>query len=346
MEHYAGIDVSLELSSVCVVDAQGKIVKEARVASEPDALVAFFDELGFVVKRIGLEAGPLSQWLHAGLTRAGFETVLLETRHVKAALSAMTVKTDRKDARGLAQLIRMGWFRPVHAKSMGSQEVRALLVARKQLLGRLIDVELSIRGILRGFGLKVGPATRKGFEARIRELVAGHATLERITMAMLLARAALKAEYEKLHKAVLAIVREDAVCRRLITVPSVGPLVAITYKSAMDDPNRITKSKAAGALFGLTPKKYQSGEKDVTGGITRAGDEMVRTALYEAANVLLARITRFSKLKRWGMDVAKRRGLKRAKVALARKLAVILHRMWVDGTTYRWTAAEPIAAQV
>ena len=346
MEHYAGIDVSLELSSVCVVDAQGQIVREVKVASEPEALVALFASLGFAVKRIGLEAGPLSQWLHAGLKRAGFDTLLLETRHVRAALSAMMVKTDRKDARGLAQLIRMGWFRPVHAKSMGSQEVRALLVARKQLLGRLIDVELSIRGILRGFGLKVGVVTRKGFEGRIRELVSGHITLERIARAMLSARATLKVEYEKLHKTVLTIVREDAVCRRLMTVPSVGPLVAITYKTAMDDPNRIAKSKAAGALFGLTPKKYQSGEKDVTGGITRTGDEMARTALYEAANVLLARITRFSKLKRWGMDVAKRRGSKRAKVALARKIAVILHRMWVDGTTYRWTNAQPIAVQV
>ncbi|GLR90413.1 hypothetical protein GCM10007857_71280 [Bradyrhizobium iriomotense] len=133
VENYAGIDVSLELSSVCVVDAQGKILKEAKVASEPDALVEFFETLGFAVKRIGLEAGPLSQWLHAGLKGAGFETVLLETRHVKAALSAMTVKTDRKDARGIAQLIRMGWFRPVHAKSVGAQEIRALLIARKQL---------------------------------------------------------------------------------------------------------------------------------------------------------------------------------------------------------------------
>src|ERR1039457_5393779 len=160
---------------------------------------------------------------------------------------------------------------------MRSQEVRALLVARKQLLGRLIDVELSIRGILRGFGLKVGPVTRKGFEARIRELVTGQVTLERMASAMLSARAALKLEYEKLHKAVLSIVRDDAVCRRLMTVPGVGPLVAVTYKSAMDDPNRIMKSKAAGALFGLTPRKYQSGEKDITGGITRAGDEMVRS---------------------------------------------------------------------
>ncbi|WP_445216185.1 IS110 family transposase (plasmid) [Bradyrhizobium sp. Pa8] len=344
MDNYAGIDVSLELSSVCVVDAQGKILREAKVASEPGALVELFEALGFAVKRIGLEAGPLSQWLHAGLRGAGFETVLLETRHVKAALSAMTVKTDRKDARGIAQLIRMGWYRSVHVKSVDAQEIRALLIARKQLLGRLIDVELSIRGILRGFGLKVGPVTRRNFEARIRELVAGQATLERIADAMLSARSTLKAEYGRLHKAVLAAVRDDAVCRRLMTVPGVGPLVAITYKSAIDDPKRIAKSKAAGALFGLTPKKYQSGEKDVTGGITLAGDETVRTVLYEAANVLLSRITRFSKLKRWGMDVAKRRGSKRAKVALARKLAVILHRIWVDGTTYRWAEAGPIAA--
>jgi transposase len=174
MEHYAGIDVSLELSSVCVVDTQGKIVKATKVTNEPEALVDFFGSLDFAVKRIGLQAGPLSQWLHAGLKRAGFETVLLETRHVKAALSAKTVKTDRKDARGLAQLIRMGWFRPVHAKSMGSQEVRALLVARKQLLGRLIEVELSIRGsrkernALSGDRISSMPAVGEQYEIRWR----------------------------------------------------------------------------------------------------------------------------------------------------------------------------------
>jgi transposase len=158
MEYFAGIDVSLEQSSVCVVDGAGKIVREAKVASEPEALVGFLRTLGFAVGRVGLEAGPLSQWLYAGLQEAGFEVVLLETRHVKAALSAMIVKTDRKDARGIAQLLRMGWFRPVHAKTAAAQEVRALLVARKLLQGKLLDVELSIRGILRGFGLKTGRA--------------------------------------------------------------------------------------------------------------------------------------------------------------------------------------------
>ena len=339
MEYFAGIDVSLEVSHVCVVDGVGKIFREARVMSEPVALVDFFRRVEVKVTRIGLEAGPLSQWLHAGLTGAGFATELLETRHVKAALSAMTVKTDRKDARGIAQLMRMGWFRSVHAKSASSQEVRALLVA-----GKLIDVELSIRGILRGFGLKVGHVTRKNFAARIQELVAGQAMLERVAGAMLSAQAILREEFNKLHKALLSIVRSDVVCRKLMTVPGVGPVVAITFKSAVDDPTRIKKSKAAGALFGLTPKKYQSGETDVTGGITRVGDETVRCALYEAANIMLSRVTRFSALKRWAMDVAKRRGMKRAKVALARKLAVVLHRIWIDGSAFRWSKTQPAVA--
>jgi transposase len=336
VEHYAGIDVSLERSSVCVVDATGRIVREAKVASEPEALVRFFRELGVPLTRVGLEAGPLSQWLHAGLTGAGYEAVLLETRHVKAALSAMIVKTDRKDARGIAQLLRMGWYRPVHRKSPPAQEVRALLVGRKLLQAKLLDVELSIRGILRGFGLKLGEVSRGRFAARVRELAAGQPILERVVGPMLRARDALRAEYQVLHRAVLAIVREDAVCRRLMTVPGVGALVAITFASAVDDPARFRRSRAVGAHFGLTPKKYQSGETDVTGGISKAGDAMARTALYEAANVMLTRSSRFSTLKRWGLEVAKRRGVRRAKVALARKLATVLHRLWVDGSEFRF----------
>jgi transposase len=228
MEHYAGIDVSLEQSSVCVVDSTGRIVREAKVSSEPEALVAFLGQLGVPLTRIGLEAGPLSQWLHAGLTEAGFEAVLLETRHVKAALSAMVVKTDRKDARGIAQLLRMGWYRPVHRKSPDAQEARALLVGRKLLLSKLRDVELSIRGILRGFGLKVGEVSKGRFAARVEELAAGHEMLEAVTGAMLKAREGLQAEFMRLHRRMLAIVRGDAVCRRLMTVPGVGALVALT----------------------------------------------------------------------------------------------------------------------
>jgi transposase len=337
MEHYAGIDVSLEQSSVCVLDATGRIVREAKIASEPEALIGWLADLGLPLARIGLEAGPLSQWLHAALVRAGYPAVLLETRHVKAALSAMVVKTDRKDARGIAHLLRMGWFRPVHCKSPPAQEVRALLVARKQLQAKMRDVELSLRGLLRGFGLKVGEISKGQFAARVRTLVAGHTILERVAEAMLRAREALRTEFGKLHCAMLAIARGDEVCRRLMTVPGVGALIAVTFTSAVDDPQRFAKSKGVGAHFGLTPRKYQSGETDITGAVSRVGDAMVRTALYEGAPIPLTRAVRFSALKRWALEVAKRRGMKRAKVALARKLAVILHRMWIDGTTFRWS---------
>lgn len=343
MEYYAGIDVSLEESSICVVDATGTIVREVKIASEPEALVRYFDELALSVSRIGLEAGPLSQWLHAGLVAAGRDVVLLETRHVKAALSAMTVKTDRKDARGIAQLLRMGWYRSVHAKSMTCKDSRALLVGRKLLQGKLLDVELSIRGILRGYGLKVGEVSRGRFEARVRELTAGHVTLETVIGAMLAARAALWSAFTKLHREMLKIARVDSVCRILMSTPGVGALVALTYRSAVDDPTRFGKSSTVGAYFGLTPKKYQSGETDRDGGVSKVGDAMVRTALFEAAHIMLTRATRFSSLKRWALEVAKRRGMKRAKVALARKLGVVLHRMWMDATEFRWNKAATAA---
>jgi transposase len=319
-----------------VLDAGGKIIRETKVLSEPDALVTVLEKLNLPISRVGMEAGPLSQWLYDGLQAAGFETVLLETRHVKAALSAMAVKMDRRDARGIAQLLRMGWFRPVHRKSMPSQEVRALLAARKQLQIKVTDLEQTLRGLLRGFGLKVGVVSRGKLPARIRELAAGHAMLERIVEPLLAAREAMWREFAKLHKEVLIIVKADQVCRRLMTVPGVGAVVSLTYRAAVDDPARFTKSKAVGAFFGLTPRRYQSGETDITGGITRIGDATVRSALHDAANALLSRVTRFSTLKRWAVEVAKRRGMRRAKVALARKLATVLHRIWVDGTEFAW----------
>jgi transposase len=246
------------------------------------------------------------------------------------------VHPSRNDARGIAQLLRMGWYRSVHRKSPTAQEVRALLVGRKLLQAKLRDVEPSIRGILRGFGLKVGEVSKGRFAARVEELVAGHEMLETVVGAMLRAREGLRAEFMRLHRRMLTIVRDDAVCRRLMTVPGVGALVAVTFKTAVDDPGRFRTAKAVGAHFGLTPKRYQSGETDVTGGISKVGDAMVRTALYEAANVMLTRAGRFSTLKRWALGVAQRRGVRRAKVALARKLATVLHRLWADGSEFRF----------
>lgn len=339
MKYYAGIDVSLEQASVCVVEGSGKVVREARVASEPEALIGWFGGLGLELERIGLEAGPLSQWLYGALKRAGLCVELLETRHVRDAFKAMPVKSDRNDARGIAHLMRLGWFRPVHCKSLAAQEVRAVLTARKLVQAKLHDLEMSLRGILRGFGLKVGPTTPRRFAGRIRQLTIGHATLEGIAAAVLAAHEALLREFAGLDKWVHGMARIDERVRLLMSAPGVGAIVALTYVSAVDDASRFTSSKRVGAHFGLTPKKYQSGQTDVDGRISKIGDASVRTALYEAAHIILTRPVKGSRLKSWAMRLARRAGAKKAKVALARKLAVVLHRMWVDGTPF--AHAEP-----
>src|SRR6266508_827217 len=339
MNHYAGIDVSLECSSVCVVDASGKIIREGKVPSEPEALIAWFGSLGFELTRIGLEAGPLSQWLFAGMQKAGFAVELLETRHVRNAFKTMPVKTDRKDARGIAELIRLGWFRPVHCKSMAAQETRAILTARKLVQSKLLDVEMSLRGILRGFGLKVGRTTPKQFEGRIKKLVIGHPSLQMMAESLLAVRAVLLREFNSFEKRVRTMARHDARAQLLMSAPGVGAIVSLTYASAIDDPGRFKSSKQVGAHFGLTPKKYQSGETDITGRISKIGDKRVRTALYEAANIILTRPVKGSGLKSWAMRLAKRAGMQKAKVALARKLAVIMHRMLVDGKPLHLAAA-------
>ncbi len=334
MGYYCGIDVSLERSSVCTVNAAGLIVREATVASDPDALIGWLSGLDLPLSRIGLEAGPLSQWLHAGLAGAGFAVELIETRHVRAAFRAMPIKTDKKDARGIAQLMRLGWFRPVHCKSLAAQEVRAVLTARKLVQAKLHDVEMSLRGILRGFGLKVGRTTPRIFEARIRELVEGHATLATIAGSLLAARSVLHREFQGFERRVRSLARRDDRARLLMSAPGVGVLVSLTYASAIDDPGRFRRSRQVGAHFGLTPKRYQSGEKDVSGRISKIGDHGVRTVLYEAANIILTKPVKAGTLKSWAMRLAARAGMKKAKVALARKLSVILHRMLVDGTPF------------
>jgi transposase len=340
MEYYAGIDVSLECSSVCVVDASGKIIRESKVASEPDALISWFKSLGYELSRIGLEAGPLSQWLFAAMREAGLAVELLETRHVRKAFEAMPVKSDRNDARGIAQLMRLGWFRPVHCKSMGAQETRSLLTARKLVQSKLRDVENSLRGILRGFGLKVGKTTELGFAGRIEELVAGHPHLERIAEALLSVHAVLQREFKVFEKQVRSIARADAKARLLMSTPAVGPIVALTYASAIDDPGRFKSSKRVGAHFGLTPKRHQSGETDYTGRISKIGDGSVRTVLYEAAHIMLTKpVKGCSALKSWAMRIARRAGMSKAKVALARKLAVIMHRMLVDRKPFNFAVA-------
>jgi transposase len=318
------------------VNAEGKIIRETKVASEPEALIAWFGSLGVRLARIGLEAGPLSQWLFTALKQAGLPMELLETRHVRNAFRTMPVKTDRKDAHGIAELMRLGWFRPVHCKSSDAQETRALLTARKLVDAKLHDVEMSLRGTLRGFGLKVGPTTPRRFAARVRELVAGQATLEAIAESLVAVHEVLLRELNVLEKRVRLMARTNPVVRLLMSAPGVGPIVGLVYVSGIDDPARFKSSKAVGAHFGMTPSKYQSGETDYSGRISKCGDEAVRTACFQAAHIIVTKPIKGGWLKSWALKLAKRVGMKKAKVALARRLAVILHRMWVDGTTFKF----------
>lgn len=339
MKYFAAIDVSMEESKLCVVDESGRIVREGTTGSRPEAIGAVLSGWGLCYAKVGLEAGPLSQWLHAGLRELGYAVVLLETRQANAVLQGMGNKTDRKDARGLAQLLRTGWYREVHAKSLAAQDARALLTARRQVLSSLVQVENSIRGLLKTVGARLAKGGRRDLAARARAAAAAMPRLAEGIEALLAVHATLEREAARLTKRVVALAREDAAARRLMTVPGVGAVTALAFVATIDDPARFARSRAVGAHLGLTPRRYQSGETDRGGRISKCGDGLLRALLFEAATVLLTRVRRWSGLKAWGMAVAKRRGLWRARVAVARKLAVILHRMLADSTEFRWSAA-------
>ncbi len=336
MNIFIGLDVSLATTAVCVLSEHGKVEKETKVVSEPEALAAFLSSMSGNVVVVGLEAGPLSQWLHKNLTEVGFDVVLMETRQVKGALKAMPIKTDRRDAEGIARLLQMGWFRPVHCKSISSQETRAILTSRKAIRRGIISIELSVRGVLRNFGLKIGQISQTGFDARVRELAEGNVMLVAAVEPILRARMALRKELAGLEKRVQNLAKTDPVCKLMMTMPGVGAVVALTVRSAIDDPERFHSSKDIGPWAGLTPSRNQSGEMDVIGQITRAGDAGLRTALYQAATVMLNR-GKHNWLTGWALRVAQRRGKKRATVALARRIGVVLHRMWRDEIEFRFT---------
>ena len=315
MDHFAGLDVSVKQTSICIVDDAGDVVREVKVASEPDALLQVLKNAGYHFKRIGLEAGPLSQWLFSALAEAGLPAICVETRHMRAALKAQINKTDRNDARGMAQMMRAGLYRPVHVKTLRSQKLRMLLTHRKLLQSKAIAIENDLRGTLRNFGLKVGVVGTVKFEGRIKELVESLPDLAVLVEPMLIVRRVLREQISVLHRRLLTIVRDDEVCRRLMTIPGVGPVVALTYRATVDVPARFHNSKAVGAVFGLTPSKYQSGEINRTGAISKCGDDMMRVMLYEAAQIMLLRSAKWSWLKAWAMKIARRRGMKKAIVA-------------------------------
>lgn len=338
MTYCAGLDVSLRSTHICVIDDDGELLAEGKADSEVADIIAFFDELDVEITEVGLEAGTLTQYLTYGLQFAGYEVVCMEARQVKAALSAMRNKTDKNDARGIAQLLRSGWYSRVHIKSIESHQVRALLSSRKAVLTKCIDLEQEIRGLFKIFGIKLPPKLGHGsFDPKVRPLIEADQALSQSLLPMLDARLVLYRTFLTLENRVRNLAKQDRICQRLMTAPGVGPITALTFKAGVDDPTRFKRSRTVPAHFGLTPRRFQSGEIDFEGHISRAGDANVRATLYVAANSMMTRSSQWSPLKAWGMKLAKTRGHKRAVIAVARKLAVILHRMWIDDTQFQWS---------
>ncbi len=337
MTYYAGLDVSLRTVNICVIDDKGELVAETKLASDVQDIVAYLDDLELDIESVGLEAGTLTQYLTYGLQAAGFEVICMESRQVKGALSAMRNKTDKHDARGIAQILRSGWYSPVHVKSIESHHIRMLLSSRRAVLSKCVDLENEVRGLFKIFGIKLPPTLGHGaFDDTVRDIIEADEALSHALLPLLDARLAVYWSFRELDNRTRKMALNDTVCLRLMTVPGVGFITALTFKAGVDDPSRFKHSRTVGAHFGLTPRRSQSGEIDIDGHISRAGDPDVRCALYTAANAMLTRSAKWSSLKAWGMHIAKTRGHRRAVVAVARKLAVILHRMWIDDTQFRW----------
>ncbi|MEH2516342.1 transposase [Bradyrhizobium sp. AZCC 1610] len=336
MKLYVGLDVGLEETSLCVVDSEGQTVRELKVSTEPEAIRCALEGSADRLDRVGVEASSLGIWLYRELQPVGIPIIVVEARHMRVSLSTMRNKTDRNDARGIAQMMRLGWYRAVHVKNIDMQKVRTLLANRKLLKRKLIDIENHIRGALRAYGLLVGAVARGAYEARIRELLERSDPIFAMTIeAMLDVRRAIFEGYERLHRVLLQVVQHDPVCRRLMTVPGVGPVAALSFKVGLDDPRRFARSRTVGAHFGLTPRRHQSGTSiDYEGRISKQSDVAVREALCEAAASLLLRVRKWSALRAWGLRIAKRSSMLCAIVAVARKLAGILHRMWVSETDF------------
>ncbi len=344
MKYYAGLDVSLEETAVCVIDAEGAVVAEAKVASEPEAIAAYLSQWSGALVKVAQEAGGLSPWLHAGLVGCGLPAVCLETRRMKAYAKASPVKTDRRDAKLIALAVRAGLYRAVHVKSVGAHKLRLALTARQALLRQARQLQGKIRGDLKVFGIKLGKVGSGGFAGRVKLRLVEHGDLWALLVPLLEMRAALLAQVRAYDRQLRRLARGDEICRRLMTVPGVGVQTALAFRAGIDQPERFRRSASVPPALGLTPKIDQSGESERCGGITKAGDKLLRSLLFEAANALLTRSQRWCALKRWGVKLAARRGMNRARIAVARKLAIILHRMWCDGTEFRWSDHQPKTA--
>lgn len=336
MKQYVGLDVSQKETAVCVLDQDGKVLFEGKVPSDPGALARVIAKRAPVAELIGFETGAMASWLWHELKRVGLPVVCVDARHAHAVLSVRMNKSDPNDARGLAELIRVGWYRAVRVKSDESQAVRSLLVARSRLVSIRRDLENQVRSLLKEVGLLFRRAIGRQFRTRVLDLIDEKHVLRSIVEGLLAVHEKVEEQQTVLDRRVRKEAKADSTTRRLMSVPGVGVVTALAFRHTIDDPTRFRSAQTVGAYLGLTPRRKQSGETDVNGRISKWGDRLLRTYLFEAASVLLHRTQRWSALKAWGTRLMKRAGAKKAKVAVARKIAVILYCIWTDGTEFEW----------
>jgi len=334
MRHYVGLDVSMKETHVCVIDEGGDTCWQGHCRSVPEAIVAVIRAHAPGIERVAIETGPLATWHWHALREAGLPVVCLHARHAKAALSLQLNKTDVNDAHGLAQLVRSGWYREVAVKSLDSHRLRAALTARARLVAIRTGLYNQIRGVLKTFGVVLGPGRGGAFDTHVRTALREHAALAPFLEPLLAVWRVTSQQKTELDRQVQRAVRRNGPCRLLMTAPGVGAVTALAFVTGLDDPHRFRHSQRVGAYLGLTPRRYQSGDVDRNGRISKCGDAMVRTYLFEAAHVLLTRRRGPCTLRDWGLRLVRRIGRHKAKVAVARKLAVILHRMWIDDTPF------------
>jgi len=334
---YCGLDVSDKTTHICVVDGEGKVVWRGVGATDPQALAAMLGKHCQGLARVVLETGSLSAFLYHGLIERNVPVTCICARHAKGVLSTRVNKSDVHDAEGLAQLARTGWFKAVHIKDSATHMDRAQLKVRDQLIKARGAMQGQLRGLLKLFGLRLGKVTTPGKRAeRLEALFEQKPELRAILAPLIDSLVALEKQIRLSSRGLKARAAADPVCRRLMSTPSVGPITALSFKSSIEDPARFERGEDVGAYAGLVPRRSQSGERDVKGRISKAGDPMLRSALYEAANNLLSRVKRPCALQTWGKALAATRGAKRARVAVARKLAILLHKLWRTDTSFQW----------
>lgn len=343
---YVGLDVSQKQTWICIVDEKGKTVAEGCALTRASDIYGWLgNRVGHdEIEKIGLEAGNMSSWLYSGLTKLGLPVAVLEAFQAHRFISTQRNKTDKNDARGLAQLTRMGegFLKLVTVRSQGNQEARALLGMREHLTSQKVGLENHIAGILKPFGLVVvrGNIAPDVFRERVIEALCvaeDHGVkIKAMVLPPLDLYKSACSQLAVLTKQVEAMANADPICRRLMTAPGVGPVIALSFMSAVDYPERFKKAEDVGAYFGLTPRQFQSGQMDYMTGISKRGDRMVRHHLVIAATVIMTATKTWCPLKAWGVRLAKKQGFSKARVAVARKLAIILHKMWINGKDFEW----------